>query len=381
MKKLLFLYNTHAGKGLLKSRLAAVQDALAAAGWDVTIHPTQGAGDATAVAAARAGEFDRIVCSGGDGTLHEVVAGLMGLENRPEVGYIPAGTTNDFAKNLSLPRGMEAMARVAAAGVPRPVDIGSFNDRYFIYVAAFGAFTDVAYSTPQPVKNIFGHLAYVLEGATRLGSIQAYPLTVEHDGGVEEGGFCYGMVSNTVSVGGFKGMPAEPVRLDDGLFEVVLVRQPQNPLQLQAVIKALLTMSPDEGGLVTSFRTSRLRVACGQELPWTLDGEFGGAPAVAEIVNRQKAVNGIDTSNVVLDFIDLVGVVELIGSELQTEVEEVLLQLTELCRQLLSRQFSDLRCLHHASPPFFSRATNLVLQGSLWLAKFLGFISAAGNGC
>lgn len=290
MKKLLFLYNTHAGKGLLKSRLAAVQDALAAAGWDVTIHPTQGAGDATAVAAARAGEFDRIVCSGGDGTLHEVVAGLMGLENRPEVGYIPAGTTNDFAKNLSLPRGMEAMARVAAAGVPRPVDIGSFNDRYFIYVAAFGAFTDVAYSTPQPVKNIFGHLAYVLEGATRLGSIQAYPLTVEHDGGVEEGGFCYGMVSNTVSVGGFKGMPAEPVRLDDGLFEVVLVRQPQNPLQLQAVIKALLTMSPDEGGLVSSFRTSRLRVACGQELPWTLDGEFGGAPAVAEIINRQKAV-------------------------------------------------------------------------------------------
>ena len=157
-------------------------------------------------------------------------------------------------------------------------------------MAAFGAFTDVAYSTPQPVKNIFGHLAYVLEGATRLGSIQAYPLTVEHDGGVEEGGFCYGMVSNTVSVGGFKGMPAEPVRLDDGLFEVVLVRQPQNPLQLQAVIKALLTMSPDEGGLVSSFRTSRLRVACGQELPWTLDGEFGGTPAVAEIVNRQKAV-------------------------------------------------------------------------------------------
>ncbi len=103
MKKLLFLYNTHAGKGLLKSRLAAVQDALAAAGWDVTIHPTQGAGDATAVAAARAGEFDRIVCSGGDGTLHEVVAGLMGLENRPEVGYITAGTTNDFGKNLSLP--------------------------------------------------------------------------------------------------------------------------------------------------------------------------------------------------------------------------------------------------------------------------------------
>ncbi|MFQ7452720.1 MAG: diacylglycerol/lipid kinase family protein [Flavonifractor plautii] len=229
MKKLLFLYNTHAGKGLLKSRLAAVQDALAAAGWDVTIHPTQGAGDATAVAAARAGEFDRIVCSGGDGTLHEVVAGLMGRENRPEVGYIPAGTTNDFAKNLSLPRGMEAMARVAAAGVPRPVDIGSFNDRYFIYVAAFGAFTDVAYSTPQPVKNIFGHLAYVLEGATRLGSIQAYPLTVEHDGGVEEGGFCYGMVSNTVSVGASRACPPSPSAWTTGSLRWCWCASPRIP--------------------------------------------------------------------------------------------------------------------------------------------------------
>ena len=177
MKKLLFIYNVHAGKGLLKSRLAAVLDCFVRAGWDVSVHPTQGAGDATAVAAERAGAFDRIVCSGGDGTLHEVVTGLMTQETRPAVGYIPAGTTNDFAKNLSLPRGMEAMARAAAAGCPRPVDIGRFNDRFFIYVAAFGAFTDVAYNTPQPFKNLFGHLAYVLEGATRLSSIQAYPMT------------------------------------------------------------------------------------------------------------------------------------------------------------------------------------------------------------
>ena len=291
MKKLLFIYNVHAGKGLLKSRRAAVLDCFVRAGWDVSVHPTQGAGDATAVAAERAGAFDRIVCSGGDGTLHEVVTGLMTQETRPAVGYIPAGTTNDFAKNLSLPRGMEAMARAAAAGCPRPVDIGRFNDRFFIYVAAFGAFTDVAYNTPQPFKNLFGHLAYVLEGATRLSSIQAYPMTVEHDAGMEVGSYCYGMVSNTVSVGGFKGMPTEPVRLDDGIFEVVLVRQPQNPLQLQAIIKALLTMSPDEQGLVTSYRTSRLRITCRQELPWTLDGEYGGAPKTAEIENCSRAVS------------------------------------------------------------------------------------------
>ena len=270
MKKLLFIYNTHAGKGLLKSRLAAVLEELAR-DWDVTVHPTRGAGDAAELAARRAGEFDRIVCGGGDGTLHEVVNGLMALppEARPEVGYIPAGTTNDFSRNLSLPRGMEAMARTAAAG----------------------AFTDVSYNTPQPVKNLLGRTAYMLESVTRIASIQSYPLTVEHDGGVEAGGYCYGMVSNTVSVGGFKGTPAQPVALDDGIFEVVLVRQPENPIQLQAVIRALLTMSPDEGGLVTSYRTSRLKITCEQELPWTLDGEFGGAPKTAEILNCQKAVS------------------------------------------------------------------------------------------
>lgn len=207
------------------------------------------------------------------------------------MGYIPAGTTNDFSRNLSLPRGMEAMARTAAAGVPRPVDIGRFNGEHFIYVAAFGAFTDVSYNTPQPVKNLLGRTAYMLESVTRIASIQSYPLTVEHDGGVEAGGYCYGMVSNTVSVGGFKGTPAQPVALDDGIFEVVLVRQPENPIQLQAVIRALLTMSPDEGGLVTSYRTSRLKITCEQELPWTLDGEFGGAPKTAEILNCQKAVS------------------------------------------------------------------------------------------
>lgn len=186
MKKLLFIYNTHAGKGLLKSRLAAVLEELAR-DWDVTVHPTRGAGDAAELAARRAGEFDRLVCGGGDGTLHEVVNGLMALppEARPEVGYIPAGTTNDFSRNLSLPRGMEAMARTAAAGVPRPVDIGRFNGEHFIYVAAFGAFTDVSYNTPQPVKNLLGRTAYMLESVTRIASIQSYPLTVEHDGGVE----------------------------------------------------------------------------------------------------------------------------------------------------------------------------------------------------
>ena len=183
MKKLLFIYNLHAGKGTLRGRLAPILDALTAE-WDVTVHPTRGPGDATVVARDRAEEFDRIVCSGGDGTLHEVVSGLMALpqEKRPVVGYIPAGSTNDFAKNLDLPHTLEELAEVAAAGVPRPVDVGRFNNADFLYVAAFGAFTDLAYTTPQQAKNLLGHLAYVLPSVTRLGTIQPYSMTLEYDG-------------------------------------------------------------------------------------------------------------------------------------------------------------------------------------------------------
>ena len=291
MKKLLFLYNTHAGKGLLKNRLAAVQDALAAAGWDVTIHPTQGAGDATAVAAARAGEFDRIVCSGGDGTLHEVVAGLMGLENRPEVGYIPAGTTNDFAKNLSLPRGMEAMARVAAAGVPRPVDIGSFNDRYFIYVAAFGAFTEVSYDTPQDLKKTFGHLAYIMAGIASIPSITPYHMKVEYDGQVLEDDFFYGMVCNTYSVAGMRNLPTDRVELDDGLFEVILVRKPMSIGEIGAGLQALLRPGAvEEGSALLSFHASQLKFTSEKPIPWTIDGEYGGSHEVSQVQNHRQAL-------------------------------------------------------------------------------------------
>ena len=291
MKKLLFIYNLHAGKGTLRGRLAPILDALTAE-WDVTVHPTRGPGDATVVARDRAEEFDRIVCSGGDGTLHEVVSGLMALpqEKRPVVGYIPAGSTNDFAKNLDLPHTLEELAEVAAAGVPRPVDVGRFNDADFLYVAAFGAFTDLAYTTPQQAKNLLGHLAYVLPSVTRLGTIQPYSMTLEYDGGTLTDSFCLGLVSNTLSVAGIKGTPIQPVSLDDGLFEVMLVRQPQNILQLQDIMKALTNFSDDEEGLVTCLRTRKLKVTSDCDLAWTLDGEYGGDHREVDVVNCHQAV-------------------------------------------------------------------------------------------
>ena len=288
MKKLLFIYNPHAGKGQIRAKLADVLDIFTKAGWLVTVRPTQGKSDATYTAAQLGGGFDRLVCCGGDGTLHEVVTGLMESSRRPELGYIPAGTTNDYSRNLKLPKGYEAMAAVAAEGVPRPVDIGRFNERYFVYVAAFGAFTDVAYDTPQQVKNMFGHLAYVLEGISRLGSLKGYQARVEYDGGVLEEEFIFGMVSNTVSVGGMLGLPASSVALDDGLLEVVLVRTPRNPMELQGVIAALMKQTTDEAAGVRGFHTSRLKITCAEETPWTLDGEFGGDHDVVEIHNLQK---------------------------------------------------------------------------------------------
>ena len=291
MRRMLFIYNPHAGKGRVKTRLADLQDAFARAGWLIIAHPTQGPGDAAAAAAELGGSVDRVVCCGGDGTLHEVISGLMALKHRPEIGYIPAGTTNDFSRNLRLPRGMDARAETAAAGCPRLVDVGRFNDQYFIYVAAFGAFTDVSYDTPQSFKNLFGHLAYVLEGAARLPNLHSYHLTVESDAGREEGDFIYGMVSNTVSVGGFQSR-GHNVSLDDGLFEVVLIRFPQNPAQFQSILTYLMQGGTgDAGGMVTQLRTANLRVTSQAPLPWTLDGEYGGDPTDTRIQVVKQAVS------------------------------------------------------------------------------------------
>lgn len=290
MKTLLFIFNPHAGKGAIRGHLPGVLDAFTKAGYLVTAYPTQSKSDATRVAAELGSQFDRVVCCGGDGTLSETIAGLLTLDPAPALGYLPAGTTNDFSRNLHLPKTLEDAARTAVTGPVHKCDVGLFNHKTFIYVAAFGAFTDVSYDTPQEFKNAFGHLAYLLQGVTRLGSIKSYSLEITHDEGDLEGEFIYGMVSNTVSVGGFKGLPPSQVSLDDGLFEVLLVRRPKSLPELQSIITALLQQKTVEGGAVIALHTSRLHVTSQEPLPWTLDGEYGGDPLVAEIENDCQAI-------------------------------------------------------------------------------------------
>ncbi len=285
MEKLLFIYNPHAGKGRVRGKLAGILNAFTRSGRLVTAYPTQAAGDAARIAKELSPEFDRIAVCGGDGTLHEVISGLMELppSARPPIGYLPAGTTNDFARNLNLPRGMEEMAALAASGEPRPVDIGQLEDRYFTYVAALGAFTDVSYNTPQQFKNAFGHLAYVLKGVSELKNLKGYPLRVEHDGGVLEGEYLYVMVSNTVSVGGLIGLPSDEVSLNDGLLEAVLVEKPQTVVQMNAIVYALAKQEYSENSGVIALHSSRFRIHCEETVPFTLDGEFGGEYAQADI--------------------------------------------------------------------------------------------------
>lgn len=289
MKKLLWIVNPHAGRGAMSGKVIGCVTAFQQAGYDVTVYVTQGAQDATRVARERAAEFDRIVCAGGDGTLNEVVTGLMESEVRPPLGYIPAGTTNDFASSLEIPKVPAEAAAVAAGDRLQALDIGRFNDRYFNYIAAFGVFTEVSYATPQQSKNIFGRAAYIMEGVKSLANIRAHHIRVESEELSVEDDFIYGMVSNSVSVGGFKAITPDGVALDDGLHEVLLVYPVENPMELQWLVNDLLTHNMESTRFVY-YRTSRITFDAVDEIPWTLDGEFGGAVKHAEIANCARAI-------------------------------------------------------------------------------------------
>lgn len=290
MKKLLFVVNGHSGKGQIKNKLLDIIDIMIKEGYHVQVHTTQEREDATKVVREQAKYYDLVVCSGGDGTLDEAVTGMIQSEVRTPLGYIPAGSTNDFANSLEIPKDMIQAAKTAVSGVPFSCDVGEFNGDYFIYVAAFGIFTDVSYATSQELKNALGHVAYILEGAKRLHTIKSYHMRVEYDGNEIEGDFLLGMITNSTSVGGFKNMTGKDVKLDDGMFEVTLIHKPKNIIELNTII-ASLTNLKDETDLIDSFRADSVKFYSEEEIPWTLDGEFGGDHKEVQIKDHCKAVD------------------------------------------------------------------------------------------
>ncbi len=298
MNNLLFIYNPTAGRGQVAEKLSAILDVFTKAGWLVTVYPTQKKGDATRVAREFGPSFSRVVCAGGDGTLSETVSGLMELDHPPLLGYIPSGSTNDCATTLGLPKvPRQAAITASESGIPTPVDIGRLNGSPFVYVAAFGAFTKVAYGTSQDLKKTFGHLAYVMEGIASLPTISPIHLKVEHDKGVIEDDFFFGMVSNALSIGGMKPPNSGNVILDDGLFEVYLVKKPVTLADVANGFQAFLSMNPDDSGSLIQFQTSRLVITGQQPLHWTIDGEYGGSQTINVVENCRKALTIIRGSS------------------------------------------------------------------------------------
>lgn len=289
-KKMLFIYNPRAGKSQIRSNLLDMIDIFVKAGYEVTAYPTQAQGDGIkAVTERQIGYYDMIACSGGDGTLDEVVTGMMQCEKRLPIGYVPAGTTNDFAGSLGIPRSMEKAARVIVDGRSFRCDVGGFNENIFVYIAAFGLFTDVSYETRQDMKNVLGHMAYVLEGMRKLSKVKSYALKVTSGDRAIEGDFIFGMITNSLSVGGFKKITGDNVKLDDGVFEVTLIRRPGNPVELNTIMAAMVNRNIDTD-LMECFTASELQIESAEDIAWTLDGEFGGRHSRVEIRNYKQAL-------------------------------------------------------------------------------------------
>lgn len=291
MKKMLFVYNPQAGKGLLKPRLSDVLDLFVKAGYEVVVYPTQAYKDGYHKIVHMEDGYDMVACSGGDGTLDEVVTGMMkrAKNRRVPIGYIPTGTTNDFASSLHISRNIMEAADTVVHGDAFACDIGAFNDDIFVYVAAFGLFTDVPYQTDQKLKSTLGHAAYVLEGAKRLTNIPSYHIKVTSGERVIEDEFMIGMISNSKSVAGLRNIMGKEVKFNDGEFEVTLIKKPRNLVELNEIIAALLVEKFDTKYMYT-FKSGNLIMESEEEIPWTLDGEFGGQHSKVEILNKKQAL-------------------------------------------------------------------------------------------
>lgn len=276
-----------------------IVDILVKAGYEVTVYPTQGRGDACRAMRERNKYYNLVVCSGGDGTLDEIVTGMIQSGFKTTIGYIPAGSTNDFANSLKISSTMKQAAETIVNGTVFSCDVGRFNEDVFVYIAAFGLFTEVSYGTPQEMKNMLGHMAYILEGVKHLQNIKSYRLkvtSVSENGETKiiEDDFIFGMVTNSYSVGGFKSIAGNVfkgrIALNDGLFEVTLIKMPKNPIELNSILAALAIQNIDTEYMY-SFKSGKLIIESQEEVAWTLDGEFGGKHKLVTLTDDMQAMD------------------------------------------------------------------------------------------
>ena len=289
MKKLLMIVNPRAGRNKSRSPLFDAVSVFSEAGYLVRVHNTAGPGDAEETAAREGRDYDLVVAVGGDGTLNEVISGLIRLEQPPLLGYLPQGSTNDFAASLHISGKPPIAAEAIVRNRLQVLDVGTWNDRVFVYVASFGAFTRSSYAAPQAAKNALGHFAYILEGMKDLDTLRPYRVRVTADGEVLDGEYLFGAVCNSTSIGGLMKLDPERVVLDDGKFELLLIPSPKTPQDLQNLVLALLNQQYTSEGLV--FRhISSLHLETEGDLPWSLDGEYAPSVPTVDIENHRGAM-------------------------------------------------------------------------------------------
>ncbi len=294
MNKILLIVNPVAGKMKAKTTLLDVVSTLQGDGSIVTVYITKDRGEAKTIASkAKENGFDKVVCFGGDGTLNETISGLMSTKSDIPLGYIPAGSTNDFATSMKLPSIPKKAAQLVVNGTPSYIDIGCFDgDKFFTYVAAFGVFTAASYNVPQDTKNVLGHLAYVLGGVKEIGNIRSYKIKMTVDEKTIEGDYIFGAIANSTSVAGIVKLNESLVDMGDGLFEVGLIKNPRNIGELNKIITALTTSNFENGG-IEFYKASNIVIETEESLDWTLDGEYAKGGKTVSIENINKAINFI----------------------------------------------------------------------------------------
>lgn len=286
MKKLLLIFNEKSGRAQVKEKLYSIVDFYRIQGFIVTLLAIEQIGYLPDLLQEE--KFDIIVCAGGDGTLNGVISSCMTVKDRVPIGYLPMGSTNDFARTLGYTDDFEEALQRSCGSSVRLVDIGKFNDRYFVYVAAFGSLTEVSYSTSQSVKNVLGHFAYLLSGIQKITDIKSYQMEIQANEQLIKGEFCMGFIMNSLSIGGFKNPLSDLVELDDGVFEVFLIKMPHGVIEMQQIIADLLSQNI-QGSMFQYFQTKHLKIQS-QQIKWTLDGEYGGSYSDVEIVNCERAM-------------------------------------------------------------------------------------------
>lgn len=292
-KKLLLIVNPCSGRAKMHTELLKVVEILSAADFAVTVYPTKCRGDATEyVLKLSQNDYDTLVVCGGDGTLNEVITGIMQAGLDTPLGYIPSGTLNEWSSGLKISRNIETAAKDITKGKKIKLDIGKFDDKYFSYTASFGAFTSASYSAPQDIKNVLGQAAYFFEGVKSLANIKPYKLKLTHNNGNIEGEYLFGAISNSLSVGGIVKYDKSAVELNDGKFEVLLIKNPDNILKLQPIVDGILKREFDREGIVF-FKTDSLTVETKESLSWTLDGEFAETNGEFKVNNLHNAITFI----------------------------------------------------------------------------------------